>query len=77
MKIVEKCRNYRYLVITEDLYVGKDFSTNLDKPHGPDTRTFDKSGVYVDKPPYSLSGRVVLEVPTSASTVIRTILIER
>lgn len=77
MKILKKCQKYVYLVITEEVYVGKDARPNLDKPHGPDIRTFDKSGVYVNKSPYSIPGRVVLEVPTSESTVIRTMFIEQ
>jgi SAM-dependent methyltransferase len=75
-KILAKCGGYRYLLITEDLYTGPDARPNLDAPHGPTTRWAEKSGVYVDLPPYNLKGEVVLEIPATENASIRTLLIK-
>lgn len=42
---------------------------NSDKPHGPDTRVVDGSGVFLDHPPFSLQTRVVMRVPVQQPLV--------
>jgi SAM-dependent methyltransferase len=75
--VLKKCAKFPYLVITEDVYAGRSMRPNLDKPHGPDNRLLDRSGVYLDLPPFSLSARTVLELPSpETDSVIRTSLIE-
>jgi SAM-dependent methyltransferase len=55
---------YRYVVITEHAPSQKSFRAfNLDKPTGEDVRAYYGSGVYIDRPPFSLSvDRVLLEL---------------
>jgi SAM-dependent methyltransferase len=43
---------YPFAIISEHVPVVTS-NPNLDKPHGPDTRMCDGSGVYVDLPPFS------------------------
>jgi hypothetical protein len=74
---LRKCAAYPYVLITEHLYVGRDSRPNLDKPHGPDTRVYDRSGVFLDRPPFNLCTRTVLELPYSDGEVLRSVLLER
>ena len=55
LQFLEAIKNkYKYLIITEHLPSSNFFKANLDKPTGPDTRLFDKSGVILTKPPFNL-----------------------
>jgi SAM-dependent methyltransferase len=81
--VLAKLEKYRYVLVTEHYPApGVAVTPNLDKPHGSDTRTFDNSGVYLDQPPFNLSGwQPFLEVEASAWLVkkgetIRTFLRE-
>jgi hypothetical protein len=73
---LKKCLAYPYVLITEHVYVGKGSRPNLDKPHGPDTRVYDRSGVFLDKSPFDLRIRTVLEVPYSDGEVLQSVLLE-
>jgi SAM-dependent methyltransferase len=75
--VLERCKKYPYLLVTEDVYAGPRMRPNLDKPHGADNRFYDRSGVYLDLPPYSLPTKTVLEIPTASRSVLRTWLIEQ
>jgi SAM-dependent methyltransferase len=61
--ILRKTAHFKWLVITEHLPSPKALtSPNLDKPHGPDTRLVDGSGVFLEAPPFNLkAGRVLLD----------------
>ena len=51
-----KLKKYRYALITEHYPAPERAAApNLDKPHGSDTRIFDDSGVYLDKPPFNVN----------------------
>jgi SAM-dependent methyltransferase len=50
--VLEHLEQYPFAIISEHVPVTTR-SPNLDKPHGPDTRMCDGSGVYVDLPPFS------------------------
>jgi SAM-dependent methyltransferase len=76
MAVLRKCSAYPYVLITEHIYVGKDSRPNLDKPHGPDTRIYDRSGVFLEQPPFDLTTRTVLELPYSDGEVLRSVLLE-
>jgi len=76
-KVLENCRRYRYLIVTEHLPVASDVVPNRDKPHGPDTRVIDRSGVFLDAPPYTLPVRTLLEVPLSPGEALRSVLVSR
>lgn len=73
--ILNRCSKYRYVLVTEDVYNGPGGQPNIDKPAGWDTRTYSKSGVYVDLMPFNFAARTVLEIPTQMNTVLRTLLI--
>jgi hypothetical protein len=53
LSVLSRVKKYRYVVITEH-YPSAVVNTvpNRDKPHGPDTRILDDSGVYLDHPPF-------------------------
>lgn len=58
---------YKYLVLTEHLPAGHDFTHNLDKPAGPDVRLNVRvpSGVVLTSPPFNLqvkSSQLLCEV---------------
>jgi SAM-dependent methyltransferase len=76
-RILENTKPYRYLLVTEHVPLGDDVRPNLDKPHGPDTRLYDRSGVFLDLPPFSLRTRVLLETELAPGEVLRTVLVER
>jgi hypothetical protein len=77
VQILENTAEYRYLIVTEHLPTGEDVRPNLDKPHGPDTRLYDRSGVFLDLPPFSLRTRILLETPVTPDEVLRSVLVER
>lgn len=74
-RVLDNCRHYPQTLVTEHLPVGRDVIPNKDKPHGPDTRLYDRSGVFLDQPPFSLATEIMLEVPYSCGEVLRTVLI--
>ncbi|HET9183246.1 MAG TPA: hypothetical protein VFP59_14005 [Candidatus Angelobacter sp.] len=53
----------------------KPKSFNRDKPHGPDVRTYWRSGVYVEKPPFSRSFSDSWEVEIEPGELLRTVLL--
>jgi len=76
--VLANCTKYRYLVITEGVYSGQRIQPNLDIMHGPDTRIFKRSGVFLDRAPFNLQTQNVLQIPCPEITaVIRTCLIQR
>lgn len=74
-RVLDNCSHYPQILVTEHLPVGANIIPNKDKPHGPDTRVYDRSGVFLDEPPFSLPAEIVLEVPYSRGEVLRTSLI--
>ena len=60
--IVHKAlKQYRYVLVTEHLPApGPWVRPNRDKPHGPDTRIADDSGLFLDQPPFSFPVEAVL-----------------
>lgn len=55
----ESCR---FLVVTEHLPAGAGFQANLDKPAGPDIRSYIGSGVVLSLPPFSINAKSVREL---------------
>lgn len=76
MRVLDNCRRYRYLIVTEHLPTVAGAVANRDKPHGPDVRLYDKSGVFVDLPPFSQPARKLLDTPVTEGEVLRSVLIE-
>ena len=52
--VLRRCARFRLLLVTEHVPPGRGWMPNLDKPHGPDIRLFDGSGVILEAPPFSL-----------------------
>jgi SAM-dependent methyltransferase len=77
LRVLQNTAAYRYLIVTEHLPCGSDVRPNLDKPHGPDTRLYDRSGVFLDQAPFSLHTKVLLETPAGPGEILRSVLIER
>lgn len=53
--VLQKTKKYRCVLVTE--HYPAPFvkcRPNLDKPHGPDTRIYDDSAVYLDQPPFNV-----------------------
>ncbi len=74
--VLRNASHYPYLIVTEHLPVGDDVIPNVDKPHGPDIRMPERSGVFLESPPFSRNGVTLLEVPYAANQVLRTTLLE-
>jgi len=76
--VLLNCAKFPYLLVTEVVYNGRKVRPNLDMVHGPDTRVFKHSGVFLDRAPYNLKTQTVLEIPNvEMVAVIRTCLIPR
>jgi SAM-dependent methyltransferase len=63
-KILNKLGGARYILVTEHLPAPEHMlRPNVDKPHGGDIRIYDDSGVFLDRPPFSVPNlETVLEV---------------
>lgn len=76
-RVLDNCRHYPYLIVTEHVPVGSSAVPNLDKPHGPDIRLYDGSGVFLELPPFSKSVEHLLETPIEPGQVLRSVLLRR
>lgn len=62
--VLKKCKQYRFVLITEHYPVTKELIPNLDISHGGGTRIGLKSAIVLDKKPFSLkNSQLVLEIP--------------
>lgn len=62
-KVLEKCQKYRYVIVTEHLLNHLRQDPNLDKEHGLHTRLFFGSGVYLNKEPFNIKTKKIMEIP--------------
>jgi 2-polyprenyl-3-methyl-5-hydroxy-6-metoxy-1,4-benzoquinol methylase len=78
LKLLNNCKHYARVLITEHLPTEQGCLPNKDKPHGPDTRLsdFPRSGVFLELPPFSLSTKTIFECPYAKDEILRTVLIE-
>ncbi len=77
-KILKKISSYKYALITEHLPLSNNCRINLDKPQGYGVRLNYNSGVFIDKAPFNLKAKPVLEYQEdsgSMKAVIRTYLV--
>jgi hypothetical protein len=75
-RVLTNCSKFPYWVVTEDVHCGRRMRPNLDIMHGPDNRLHKRSGVFLDRAPFSLQTQSILEIPCPEfSSVIRTCLI--
>lgn len=73
---LNRVRPFKHLIVTESL-PEVEFSPNLDKPAGPNTRLGLKSGVDLDVPPFDLEfaeKRILVDVPDETPTGERVII---
>jgi SAM-dependent methyltransferase len=64
------------VLISEDVPVHPG-QFNVDKPHGPDVRFHCGSGVYVDRPPFSMPAVELWNVPLTGETLLRTVFLDQ
>lgn len=76
MEVLGNLRRFPWILISEDVPVRPKFF-NRDKPHGPDVRAYYDSGVYVERPPFSVASTQIWESPLTANTLLRTVLIDQ
>ena len=78
---LKRLGGYRFALVTEHLPAPDSLTVpNLDKPHGSDTRVVDGSGVFLDRPPFSMRVEIALESPVEAplaepGEILRTVLL--
>jgi SAM-dependent methyltransferase len=75
-QVLANLRGGAMVLISEDVALHPKWF-NLDKFHGPDVRSYNGSGVYLDQPPFSLPVFEVWNIPLTTNTVLRTVLVER
>lgn len=74
---LQKCEKYKYLIVTEHYPKPNDrIIPNLDVDHGPGTRLYHNSAVFLDQPPFNLQNtELLMEMTAEENTVIKTFLI--
>jgi SAM-dependent methyltransferase len=77
LRILNKLRAYKFVIVTEHVYSGPGLRPNVDKPHGPGTRIPARSGVFLDAPPFCVAAKILVELPLAAHEVLRTVVIDR
>lgn len=76
LRVLSKCRRYKWLIVTEE-HPARLLAANVDKPHGPDTRMGEGSGVYLDLPPFNQVVSPLCKVPLPHRYgALHTVLIE-
>jgi hypothetical protein len=81
VKILKNITKYKYVLITEHLPLNCDAIPNINIENSWDTRISINSGVFIDKEPFNIKSKILLEIdpkhPGLPNTVIRTSLIEK
>jgi SAM-dependent methyltransferase len=73
-KALMNLRAFRWSLISEDVPAHPK-SFNRNKPHGPDIRSYYGSGVYIDKPPFSITAAKLWSCPLTGKSILRTTLV--
>ncbi len=60
LRILTKLSRFKYVLITEHVPITDDAEYNLDKTTGPHIRMRINSGVFIDKPPFSVKNTRIL-----------------
>jgi hypothetical protein len=76
MKVLANLRNFSQILISEDVPVHPE-SFNRDKPHGPDVRAYYGSGVYVERPPFSMPVAEFWEIPLTDNSLLKSVLLDQ
>jgi len=75
-QVLRNLSNCSKALISEHVPIHPE-SINLDKPHGPDIRRFGGSGLYIDKPPFSIAVESMWEWPLEDDSLLRTCLVDQ
>lgn len=75
-KALTNIESFPRAIISEDV-PDHPKSFNRDKPHGPDVRAYFGSGVYIDRPPFSIRIAKSWNVPLAGNSLLRTVLLDR
>lgn len=76
-RVLENAQKYKFLIITEHYpNPQKNYTPNLDIPHGPSVRVQFDSAVVLDAPPFDLKNvKLLLDVEAEEGTRIKTFVI--
>ena len=74
-RVLERCQKYPYVIVTEHLLNHLRQAPNLDKQHGLHTRLFFGSGVYLNKRPFNLKIKKIMEIPYDGNSHLEVQLI--
>ncbi|MEP6887894.1 MAG: class I SAM-dependent methyltransferase, partial [Nitrospirales bacterium] len=79
-QILQKCKKYKYVIVSEHLPTGDNIVPNLDMNAHWDIRAIQNSGVFIDKAPFNYKSEILLELDPDhkgyEGSVIRTSLIQ-
>ena len=77
-QVLQNAQKFKYLIITEHYpNPSKEFTPNLDIPHGPSVRVQFDSAVVLDQPPFNLKNvKLLLDVEAEEGTRIKTFVIK-
>lgn len=70
-------RTYPLALITEHVYAGPGCVPNIDMPHGPGTRVPMRSGIFIDRAPFSVPARILGDIYVAPREVMRTWVLEK
>ena len=71
-------QNYSFILITEHIPAGEVTVPNQDISHGPYTRVFNGSGVFLDQPPFSKKVKPLFEIPDKEmAEILQTVVLEK
>lgn len=74
-EVLKRLAHFPKVIIAEDIPL-QPISFNHDMTHGPDARADFGSGVYLDKPPFSLPVTEIAEVPLTETRILRIVLVD-
>jgi SAM-dependent methyltransferase len=75
-QVLANVRHFPHILVSEEL-PDCPTSFNLDKSHGPDVRSYYGSGVYLERPPFSMPVKDMWTSRLNASNVLNTVLLEQ
>lgn len=75
-RALKRCAQFETVLVTEHIPSGNGWPPNVDKPHGPDIRLYDGSGVLLEAPPFSLQIEELNRLPLErGGGVLRTVAV--
>ncbi len=74
--VLAKCKQYQFVLITENVTAGPIRFPNVDHVHGPKTRLVEGSGVFVTEPPFSRTALRRWELPYDETSILLTVLLK-